>query len=606
MRLGNKIRYLAIPLLLLSQASFGLASEQADKKKLESAQNLLTNWQLEDSFKIMEELLMRYPQEPGVAFLAGQVQLERGHYRSALSMIEYASAAGTSTGYVEGVVRSSGGYAEHFQSIQTPHFIISYLGKDEIVAHYAREVLEPAYNRIGKELGLFPAERGQKINVEIYPTARGLSGATGLTIDEIETSGTIAVCKFNKLMVISPLATANGYGWADTLAHEFIHLVISKKSRNSIPIWLHEGIAKFYESSWNGAPGRALKPYSQKLLADAIQNNEFITFEQMHPSMAKLPSQEAAGLAFAEVFTVIEFLRKRYGRNSIPKLLRLAGQGVELEQAFVRIYGLNLEQLEKTWREYVKKRPLKIFPGAKPERIRLSANDANHDSQKPLETIEDPKIQNFARLGELLQLRNYHKAAIIEYEKAYQKSENKYPGLVNRLARAYVSAKNYNKAQTILTKLLRVHPEDTDARLVMGRLQIAKKQFSSAKKHFEAVRLRNPFNPEIHEALALLYREENQPELANLETRFLELSRTRRSQRQFAPLNFPTGTSSVTLVPKKWGKVLIDGEQVLIAPIYNWSLEPGMHRVEYEQTDGENGFKEFTVQADKNTVVILD
>ena len=60
MRLGSKIISLAIPFLLLSQASFGLASEPADKKKLESAQTLLTNWQLEDALKIMEELLIKY------------------------------------------------------------------------------------------------------------------------------------------------------------------------------------------------------------------------------------------------------------------------------------------------------------------------------------------------------------------------------------------------------------------------------------------------------------------------------------------------------------------------------------------------------------------
>ena len=68
---------------------------------------------------------------------------------------------------------------------------------------------------------------------------RAASRATSLTIRQIETSGTIAVCKYHRLMIISPLAAASGYSWADTLAHEFIHLVI-QKSRNTVPIWLHE------------------------------------------------------------------------------------------------------------------------------------------------------------------------------------------------------------------------------------------------------------------------------------------------------------------------------------------------------------------------------
>ena len=113
-----------------------------------------------------------------------------------------------------------------------------------------------------KNLDFFPIGGHGKIAVEIYPDARGLARATGLTIRQIETSGTIAVCKYHRLMIISPLAAANGYSWADTLAHEFIHLVISKKSRNKVPIWLH-GLAKYYESSWRTKPGQALSASSK-------------------------------------------------------------------------------------------------------------------------------------------------------------------------------------------------------------------------------------------------------------------------------------------------------------------------------------------------------
>ncbi len=581
------------------------AANLDEKAKFQLAQKYIHDWQIEDALSLTQELLFRYPDEPAITLLAAQIQLERGHYRSALSMVEFASGSNENASYIESVIRSSGGYAEYFQSLQTAHFKISYVGKDEIVAHYASQVLESAYARIGKELGFLPAEREHKIVVEIYPTARGLAGATGLTISEIETSGTIAVCKFNKLMIISPLATANGYSWADTLAHEFIHLVISKISRNSIPIWLHEGIAKFYESLWNGPPGRALKPYSQKLLAQAIKKNEWITFEQMHPSMAKLPSQEAAGLAFAEVFTVIEFLRKTYGKSTIPKLLRLAGSGVQLEKAFVKIYGLNFKQLEATWRRYVRKRPLRTFAGAKPERIQLSTHESTSETQKPLESIEDPQIQNFSRLGELLQLRNFHKAAILQYEKAYKKSKNRYPTLVNRLARAYISTKSYQKAQTVLDGLLQVHPDDSDARLAMGRLQMESKQFTKAMRNFEALRLRNPFNPEIHHALESLYNQANRIELAKKERHFLELSRKPRTQRQFPKLVLENSSSSATFIGETWAPILVNGELEINTPFYGYAIEPGTHRVEYTTALGKTATKEFTVYKDQHSMVIL-
>ena len=57
-----------------------------------------------------------------------------------------------------------------------------------------------------------------------------------LTEEEIKTSGTIALCKYNRLMITSPRDLVYGYGWADTVAHELIHLLINRRSRNTVPI----------------------------------------------------------------------------------------------------------------------------------------------------------------------------------------------------------------------------------------------------------------------------------------------------------------------------------------------------------------------------------
>ena len=583
------------------------AGLEEDKARLKEANKLLDNWQLEDAQAIAQTLLAKYPSEPGIALLASRVQHARGEYESALSLLEFAVAGGAEADVLEKLIRSSGGYALHAKTLETPHFKIRYLNKDEIVAHYLKDVIEAAYRNIGDALEFLPAERGEKIVVEIYPNARGLSGATGLTVSEIETSGTIAVCKYHRLMIISPLATATGYDWANTVAHEFIHLVISKKSHNAIPIWLHEGIAKFYESAWDGAPGRALKPYSEKLLADAVRDDKLITFAQMHPSMAMLPSQEATGLAFAEVFTVIEFLRKRYGVRTIPRVLELTGSGVPLEDALMQVYKLDLKGVEKTWGTYIRKRPFKIFPGAQPAFIELNGGENSPSAEQALETIEDPEAQNFSRLGELLQLREHHKAAIIEYEKAHAKSQYRYPTLINRLARAYVADKRPGEATALLEGLLNLHQTNADAHLLAGRLTLDQGDLEKARKHFEAVRMQNPFNPEIHAALAALYRKEGNATQADKESYFMELARSPRARRKFPPLELhPWENSSVSLIPAIWSHVLVDGEHLVQAPRRGYSLPPGVHRVEYVVANGEYKTKEFKVGPEGDQTIVLD
>jgi tetratricopeptide (TPR) repeat protein len=445
-------------------------------------------------------------------------------------------------------------------------------------------VLERAYERIGEALAFLPAEQGEKIVVEIFPDARGLSGATGLTIDEIETSGTIAVCKFHRLMVTSPLATANGYSWADTLAHEFTHLVISKKSHNTIPIWLHEGIAKYYESLWRGDIGMALSPSSEKLLAKARRKKDYVTFEEMHPSMAKLPSQEKAALAFAEVFTVIRFVHERFGLQAIAEILEHTRDGAPLEKALKTVIGMGLKKLERAWKRYLKTLPLNESTQARRREIQLAANEEEAQQERPMEVIEDRVLHDFTRLGELMQLRGHHHAAIIEYEKAYEKAGVKYPTLAYRLARAYVDVGQGKRAQRVLEESLAHHTDDSDAMLLLGRILFTNKVYAKAQKYFEEANLFNPFNPEIHAALAKLFEMQGATEDANRSKRFFALAAKPRARREFDLPPPDVGEARVNVVTPNWRPFRLDGGSHRASPAWGLGVTAGEHAIEY---DGE-------------------
>ena len=191
-------------------------------------------------------------------------------------------------------------------------------GRDKAILPYIVDVLVATDKALAKDFGFRPSER---ILVEIYPEISFLAKVSPLTQKDIETSGTIALCKYHRLMFTSPRALVRGYGWRDTVAHEFVHYYVTKVSKNTVPIWLHEGIAKFQESRWRSAPGAALDPPQENLLARSLKADKLVTFEQMHPSMAKLPSQEAAGLAFAEVHTVIGIFIEGEDTQSKPALV---------------------------------------------------------------------------------------------------------------------------------------------------------------------------------------------------------------------------------------------------------------------------------------------
>jgi tetratricopeptide (TPR) repeat protein len=466
------------------------------------------------------------------------------------------------------------------ETLDTDHFRIRYVNKDEVVAVLAAPVLEAAYRNIGADLDLLAAERGERIVVEIYPDARGLSGATGLAVEAIETSGTIAVCKFHRLMITSPLATVSGYEWADTLSHELVHLIISKKSKNTVPIFLHEGIAKYFESRWKGAAGQALEPFGEKLLADAVRKNTYITYAQMHPSMALLPSQEAAALAFAEVFTTIEMLVAKHGVASIPKLLGRLSTGANLDRALTEVFGQNLAVLEQTWRKHLKTRRFREAPGASPRPIRLASGPEDTKKERPLENIEDREVHDFSRLGELLQLRGHHHAAIVEYEKARQKSAMRYATVIYRLARAYVHVDRRDDALALLAELLRAHPGEADAHLLAGRVLLERNDLVQARQHYEAVRYVNPFNPEVHAALGKIYAAQGETTAAEQATRFLALTSKPRPSRTLELPARPAGNATVSIITRDWSPVRINGGAPVATPLFDLPVNAGEVAVE--------------------------
>ena len=114
-------------------------------------------------------------------------------------------------------------------------------------------------------------------------------------------------------MVTTPRALAYGYPWLDSMNHELVHYAVSSLTGDRAPVWMQEGLAKFLERRWREPAGGRLAPSMEHLLARALHSGKLISFDAMHPSMAKLPSAEDATLAFAEVANAIAYLHSLGG-----------------------------------------------------------------------------------------------------------------------------------------------------------------------------------------------------------------------------------------------------------------------------------------------------
>jgi tetratricopeptide (TPR) repeat protein len=479
----------------------------ASAQSARDADLMMDSWQLPEAKAVIDKIAQGKEDTPDVLYLRGRYAFYTGDYAGALPLLDRAiGTIGKRADWVHmreiaaSTLEVTRGYERHL-SPKGRFAIYIEPGKDRVLLPFAFEALDQAYDEIGKELGYYPPT---PIRLEIYPQTAVLAKVSVLTEEEIRTSGTIALCKYNRLMVTSPKALLRGYPWVDTLVHEYVHYVINAKSSNRVPIWMHEGMAKYLERRWRGPDAAQLPPSSENLLETRVKQNKLITFAQMHPSMAKLPSQEDAAVAFAEVYTVMEYLRGEVGQGAFAQVLDNIAQGMEAQEAFAEVLNTTFPAFEKRWLAYLKTRKYPAFSEDSGFQERLEFKEAGAKPAE-LDQIPKPAARDHVHLGELLQARNRYKAAIVEYQKAIKIMGSGNPVLQTRIAQCYLATDQPREALAALEPVRDAYPSYVTTWIELGRAALANGQTAQARDYLiEAARI-NPFNPDIHTQLATAY-----------------------------------------------------------------------------------------------------
>ncbi len=509
------MRYGFSILLVLLVTSFA-SVVQAQSTAVQSADDLLSAWQMDDAKKMIDALSREYPGTPEVEYLRGRYAFFQGDYQAAVGHLDKALSLSPRRDWQElrDVVASTHEVTKDYVKHTSPsgRFAIWIEpGKDEVLLPLAFEALEKAYVEIGDELGYKPAT---PIRVEVYPRTDVLAKVSILTEQEIRNSGTIALCKYNRLMITSPKALLRGYGWVDTLVHEYVHYVINSKTKNRVPIWMHEGLAKFLERRWRGPDAHRLPPSSEHLLQKRVKADDLITFAQMHPSMAKLPTQEDSAVAFAEVYAAMEYLRAEAGEGAFRKVLEKISDGTDAQVAFASVLGKSFMQFEKEWRISLRNRPAIDYPEDSGFDERLVFKDEKEKGS--LKDIPQPRARDHVHLAQMLHARDRFGAAVVEYRKATRLMGDTHPVVMTRLAQSLIELKRPTEALDALQKVKGSFPGYVQTWIELGRAAVRAKRFEDARMYLEEAARINPFDPTIYEELETVYRELDDAEALRL------------------------------------------------------------------------------------------
>jgi tetratricopeptide (TPR) repeat protein len=483
---------------------------------------LLERWQAGAAHQWATQQLASEPQHPIWRFLLGQALFYLGRYPEALDAFDQAIKLlphprfQAYREFVAQTLQSTAG----LQPIETTHFRISLdPERDAALVPYVEEVLERSYTRLGDIFELLPTE---KIRVEIFPTPALFYPASSLSARDIEVSGAIGICKFNKIMLLSPRNLAHGYRWTDALSHEYIHYLLVQLSGNRAPIWLHEGIAKYFEDAWRLPQPTWLSRRTESLLAHALKHNSFVGFKNMEPSLVKLDTTYQVQLAYAEAASAIDFIMQRAGSKGLTRMLRELRQADEdgATEAMARMLGLEFAQFQEQWRQFLVAKKLQEYEGVHLPRFELK-EDAKPATDDLRQEIQSTAARMHAQLGDRLRQRGHAQAAGQEYSRALDKDPYS-PYLLNKLAAVFMAQGQWQQALPSLQRAQALDADYATTYTNLGRLHVALQAYDQARLAlWEAVQI-NPFDPAIHFHLAESYRQLGQTDKAQQEQQLFE------------------------------------------------------------------------------------
>lgn len=216
------------------------------------------------------------------------------------------------------------------------------------------ETVLEARTSLSRDLGV---EWKRPTRITVVRDLLSLSAMTGLPYKAAQTTGTVAVAKWGRVTLLSPRASHHGYPFRDTLAHELTHLAISMQTRDRAPLWLHEGVARREEVRWRQPGIFDERPSVESIVARGMELKLDLALDKLGPSIAMLPSADAATVAFAEVTSFIKYFTETSPADALPRLLVALRTAKTADDALKEVSGETLAQWDVKWRAHLTKHP---------------------------------------------------------------------------------------------------------------------------------------------------------------------------------------------------------------------------------------------------------
>ena len=186
------------------------------------------------------------------------------------------------------------------------------------------------------------------VSIYIYANYEDLRGSI---VAPEEWTGGVAYAGFN---IISIGISTNNLDWGKgAVSHEMGHLITHHVTNSpyaaDLPPWLDEGLAMH---------AQAIQSDSDKgTLRKAISDGTIATLRTLSSPFSADPKE--AFYDYAESQSVIEYMTSSFDKDKINNLLVQLNNGSTMDDALMKVYGFDLDGLDKAWMDWLMAEPAK-------------------------------------------------------------------------------------------------------------------------------------------------------------------------------------------------------------------------------------------------------
>lgn len=307
-----------------------LDADPAREHWLGLAASLARAGELDRAEATLEQALRTYPDEVALLYALAEVQERRARTREALGTVRRLLAR--DPGHAQGRallarLEREQRYEAGYWSEESPHFLVRYEGAQGIdVGRSVVDVLERAYEGIGRDLGTYPPGRVQ-VGIYVTKTFAEIGGIPPEFAEHV-----LGFYDFQKVRLRLSAAHAQSLALERLVRHEYAHLVIHLATDGRAPRWLHEGLAQVLEP--RSAP--------RFVEGDVTLDRQHLTLD----GLERMFRSHAVGAAYQLSHMLVEHLVEQRGLAGMREFLGRLRRGEPVARALPPAFGLELADLE--------------------------------------------------------------------------------------------------------------------------------------------------------------------------------------------------------------------------------------------------------------------